>query len=355
MTLQRFIAGHIGGTGLALPKRARFDNAAVMAKLSPTGRRGPRSAEEIAEVAQALAESLGVSERAWAHVVGDAFAADEETSVDLQAAAVHNALDAAGIDAAQLGGILLATSTPAHLTGANAPKVATKLGYGGMAYDIRCGCAGGLYALVQGFVWSEVLGAPVAVAGGDTFSKIVPPDQPLAALAFGDGAGAAVIVPGSPTAHGAAGAGLLAATLHVDGSLGHLGTTPGRFPPTPAAVERGEYFLAGDPDQMAREAVPRYVGAIGTCLEAAGLQPADVVRFVPHQPGSGLLRAVQEGAGLLAVPMTNVVARFANTGAGSVLMALHVTLTEAAEPVAGPVLLASLGGGLGWGAAVVRF
>lgn len=347
LTLSRPHPSTIAGTGTAFPA-APLSNDDVIAKYAPDGRRGKRTPDEIAEVSRTLGESLGVARRSWAHEIGAPFRDDEPTTVDLMAAALEAALRDAEMTKADLGALITATSTPARATGANAPAVAERIGTRCASWDVRMGCAGGVLALAQGCMFAAATGQPVAVVAADTFSKIVPPKQPLAALAFGDGAGAVVIRPGADAR------GLRGAAFDSDGSLGHLASAPSPFPPTHAHVEAGLYYLQGSPEQLAAESPALYAQAIGAALDAAGLEARHVDLFVPHQTSRASVEAAARAAGIELERTAITIDRHANCGAGTVLITLHEARREGRVRPSQHLLFAALGGGLAWGAAVVR-
>lgn len=347
LTLTAFQPFSISGTGTAFPAH-ELSNEDVVRLVSPMGRRGERSDQEVAEVAAALAGVLGVERRAWAHQVGQPFADDEETTVDLMTRALEQALEASSVQAGDLAAIITATSTPAAVTRGNAPQVADRLGVRCAAFDLRAGCSGGVAALVQGAMWVSATWQPVAVVAADTFSKVIPPGVPIAALAMADGAGASVLRPSQ------AGDGLLAASLCADGSLAHLGTSPSPFPPTAAAMERGDYFLTGDPEELLRQAVPLYTGAIAEAMAGAKLSAEDVALYLPHQAGDRLIEQVARASGFPPERVYARVSRHANTGSASVLVALHEARAEGLAVPGATLVTAALGGGLCWGAAALR-
>ena len=352
------IANHqpcrIAATGAAFPRQfahgelCELSNEDVIKLMAPRGPRGERGPQEIQLLAETLAETLGVRRRRWAHRVGDDFHQAETSTVDLQTSALEDALSSASMDARDLGAIIATTSTPAKVTSGNAPAVARALGGRCASFDVRAGCAGGVHALVQGAMMVAASGQPVAVVASDTFSKLIPPDQPVAGLALADGAGAVVLTPDSR------GAGLAAASLCADGALSHLGTSPSPFPPTRGALEQGLYYLTGDPAELARQAPALYQEAITEALADAGVGSHEVDLFIPHQAGAALISAVAQLVKIPAERVFSNVADHANVGSASVLVALHEALqTSRAEP--GQLLLtAALGGGLCWGAAVIR-
>jgi 3-oxoacyl-[acyl-carrier-protein] synthase-3 len=341
-------------TGVAFPERfadgasAELDNEAVVALLAPQGRRGPRSTEEQRELAGALAELLGVERRRWSHRPGTPPASDEVTTVDLQQAALERALATPAARGLELGALIATTSTPPRVTAGCAPAVAARLGLRCAAFDLRAGCAGGVHALIQAALTVEASGQAVAIVAADTFSKLLPPGAPLPALAFGDGAAAAILAPASD------GSGVIAASLAADGSLGHLGTSASPFPPTTQAIDEGRYLLAGDPEELARQALPRYAAAIAETLELAGVAPSEIDLLIPQQAGRALCAEVGRVAGVPPGRVLCDVARHANIGSGSVGAALHHALAEGRVGPGARVLFAALGGGLCWGAALFR-
>jgi 3-oxoacyl-[acyl-carrier-protein] synthase III len=342
----------IAGTGVAFPAPPRgvgpVDNREVVATQAAMGRRGARSTEDIDELAAGLEATLGIRRRHWAHAVGAPFGPDEPTTVDLQVEALSAALEAAALPAHRLGAIITSTSTPARVTGANAPAVAQALGVSAAAFDMRSGCAGGLYALVHGCMWAAATGQPVGVAAADTFSKLVPPGHPLAAMAFGDGAGAAIIVPAEGTS------GLVSAAFASDGSLGKLASSPSPFPVTREHLEGGQYYLQGSAEELAAKAPALYAAIIAEALAAAALAAPDVDRFIPHQTSRPAIEAAADAAGIDRERAVITCEEHGNCGAAGVLIALDHALGDGRTAPGDTLLFAALGGGLSWGAAVLR-
>jgi 3-oxoacyl-[acyl-carrier-protein] synthase III len=329
------------GGGTAFPRRT-FDNAQVLAL---TGR--ARSPEQLRFAAAALAETMGVRERAWAHVPGEPLDhAAEESTVDLAVAAARAALADAGVAPAELALVLCATSTPHRMTTTVAATVGGALGAGAACLDVRGGCAAGIFALTTAALHIAAGAGPVLLVGADTFSKVVPVEHAPSLLALADGAGALVL--------GArAGAALLAATYETDGALGRLVYTDGALPPTAADVARGGFRLSGAPDEMAAVVPERYARALGAALARAGIAPGDLDLYVPHQTGRAVLDEACARAGIPRARAFDNLARHGNIGAAGWLVALVEARAAGRIAPGARVALASVGGGLAWGAAVL--
>jgi 3-oxoacyl-[acyl-carrier-protein] synthase III len=344
----------IVGTAVAFPTTPPHgvgarSNRDVVAKHAAMGRRGPRTDEELDELAKAMGDTLGVETRHWAHELGEPFRDDEPTTVDLAVHAIERALAEARIAPSALGAVLCATSTPAKITGANAPQVASRLGARCAAFDVRAGCSGGLLALHQACMIAASTDQPVAVSGADTFSKITPEGIPLAALAFGDAAGAAIVVSDRTQAGGA-----LSAAFASDGTLGTLAAAPAPFPVTHARLDQNLYVLAGDPEELAQRSPALYAAIADEALSAAALTTSDVDLFIPHQTSRPAVEHAAQAIGVDLDKTLVTVARHANCGTAGIYLALDHARASGRFVRGRTILLAALGGGLAWGAMVFR-
>ena len=348
LRVARTQACRIAGTAAVFPG-APWDNRAVVARFAATGRRGERTPEELDELAATMGETLGIARRHWAHVPDTGYDDREATTVDLGAEALEAALADAMMSPRDLGAIVTATSTPARATGANAPAIADRLGARCAAFDVRSGCSGGLLALVQACTLAASSGQPVAVVAADTFSKLVPPRDALAALAFGDGAGAAIVVPAGEGERG-----LRSAAFASDGSLGHLAAAPLPFPVTTEHLERGLGYLQGDAEALAARAPGLCAQTIEVALSLASIASTDVDVFVPHQTSAPAIAALADKARIPIERAVVTVQDHGNCGAGGVLIALDAARREGRLRDGAKMLLAAFGGGLAWGAAVME-
>jgi 3-oxoacyl-[acyl-carrier-protein] synthase-3 len=325
------------GGGTAFPRRV-LGNADVLAR---TGR--ARSPEHARFAAAALAETMGVSERAWAHVPGEPFDPAEETTVDLAACAARAALADADLPARELALILVATSTPHRMTTTVSAAVAAALGASAGACDVRGGCAAGLHALATAALYAQ--SGPVLVVGADTFSKLLPVEHAPTLLSLADGAGALVVAARAPGA-------LLASSYQTDGGLARLVYTDGALPPTVADVERGGYRLAGAPDELTAVVPDRYEAALRAVLARAGLGAADVDLYVAHPSGRPVIDEVVRRMGFARACAS--LARHGNVGAAGWIVALVEARREGRIAPGSVVATAAVGGGVSWGAALLR-
>ncbi len=340
----------VRGAGTAFPKR-RLTNEEVLVLAAPRlwPDRDAPAGERLAFLARGLEETLGVRERAWAHVPGEPFRhGEEETTIDLAAAAAEAALADAGLGAGDVGLLVASTSTPARMSSTLSAAVGARIGAKRAAcMDLRTGCAAGLFALATAAMYVDAGAGPVIVVGAETFSKVIPPAYKPAVVALGDGAGAIVL---DRADRGR----VAAAFLATDGDLGRLVSTPGALPPTHEAIDRGEYLLDGDAEGLAGMLPEKYLEAIAGALGRAGLTSADVDRYVPHQTSVPLIRSVAARAGIAEERTFVNVPRHANVGAAGWLVALAEARAEGRVTSGMRVLLAAVGGGMSWAGAVLE-
>ena len=277
-------------------------------------------------------------------IVTRGVAGDDESVVDMASSAGGKALAAAGVDAADVGLVLLATcSMPGPLPGGS-PEVAYRLGarHAG-ASDIGAGCAGFTYALAMA---ADTVRAGTAehvlVIGAEKLLPMVNPVDRGTAFLFGDGAGAAVV--GRADLHGMPTDGIGPVVWHHEGD------------------QHDRLVIDGAPLQLRMEGRAIYRWATTAlpdlarlACERAGITPQELAAFVPHQANLRITESIVKSLGL---PDSVVVARdvidSGNTSAASVPLAL-TRLHEQGEIRRGdPVLLFGFGAGLTAAGQVVR-
>jgi len=272
-------------------------------------------------------------------IVTRGVAGEDESTVDMAVSAGGKALAAAGVPAEAVSLVLMATcSMPGPLPGGS-PEVAHRLGarHAG-ASDIGAGCAGFTYALSMAADAVRCSSADyVLVIGSEKLTPMVDPDDRATAFLFGDGAGAAVV---GPTAAD----GISRVVWAHDGEQHDMLTihgSPSRLAMNGRAIYR--WATTSLPD-LARRA-----------CEQAGIEPHDLVAFVPHQANLRITESVVKSLGL---PASVVVARdvvdSGNTSAASVPIALTRLHEEGTIRQGDPVLLLGFGAGLTAAGQVVR-
>jgi 3-oxoacyl-[acyl-carrier-protein] synthase-3 len=320
MTIRAVVAG----VGSALPKR-RVDNAELAAQIDTTD--------------EWIVERTGIRTR---YIAGEG-----ETTATLAADAAQAALDHAGIPAAQVDLIILATATPDQTFPASATKVQTILGIPDcIAFDVAAVCSGFLYALSVADAMIRSGGANTAlVIGAETFSRILDWEDRTTCVLFGDGAGAIVL-----RAEQDSDRGILATKLHADGRYNDLLYVDGG-PSTTGTV--GKLRMKGR--EVFRHAVTNLAAVLGEVLDAAGLTAADVDWVVPHQANARILDATAKKLGLSPDKIIVTVDRHANTSAASVPLAFDVAVKDGRIKRGDLVVLEAMGGGFTWGAAALRY
>ena len=275
------------------------------------------------------------------HIAGEG-----ETTATLAADAARQALDAAGIEAASIDLIVLATATPDQTFPASATKVQALLGIDDcVAFDVAAVCSGFLYALSVADAMIRAGNARRAIViGAETMSRILDWEDRTTCVLFGDGAGA-VVLEGQESASG-----ILATKLHADGRHNELLYVDGG-PSTTGTV--GKIRMKGS--EVFRHAVVNLATVMGEVLTAADLTPGDVDWVVPHQANARILDATARKLGLSPDQIVVTVDQHANTSAASVPLALDAAVRDGRIKRGQLLVLEAMGGGFTWGAAAIRY
>jgi 3-oxoacyl-[acyl-carrier-protein] synthase-3 len=282
-------------------------------------------------------------------------AAEDETTATMATMAAREALACAGVDAASLDLIVVATSTPDYVAyPSSACLVQAALGaQRAGAFDLSAACSGFVYGLIVGaqFVASGAY-RRVLVVGSDVNSRILDWQDRGTCVLFGDGAGAVVL-----EATDAPG-GLLAFELGADGAgADHLIVPAGgsRRPPTHATVERREHFIRMNGPEVFRFSTLIVPAVLERLCEQVGLRPADVDLLIPHQANSRIIQSAARRLALQEGAVYSNLESYGNTSAASVPIALCEALA-AGRLRAGQLLgLVGFGAGLTWAGALWRW
>ncbi len=279
------------------------------------------------------------------------FAAEGQTTSQMAVIAAQRALDSAGISVDEVDAVVVATSTP-DLT---FPSVGTMVQHGlgmthGFAFDVQAVCAGFVFALANANALILAGQArTVVVIGAETFSRIMDWTDRSTCVLFGDGAGALVLraAEGSGSAQDR---GILATDLNSDGRYREMLFVDGGVSTTGAS---GKLRMQGNP--LFRQAVDKLSATAETALDKAGLGSADVDWIVPHQAN---IRIIQGTARKMGVPMDRVVVTVqdhGNTSAASIPLAMSVGVARGQIKPGDLLVAEAIGGGLAWGAVVLRW
>jgi len=277
-------------------------------------------------------------------------AADQAVS-DLAVEAARKALEAAGRTPQDVDLIIVATTTPDLTFPAAATIVQRKLGCPvGTAFDLQAVCSGFVYALsvADGFV-ARGRAKCALVIGAETMTRLMDWTDRGTCVLFGDGAGAVVLEP--QTGEGTtADRGLLGFALRADGTKQDLLYVDGGVSTT---GQIGHLRMQGN--QVFRHAVVNISEAIFAAAKDAGVEVGEVDWFIPHQANQRILEGVARRVGIDESKVVTTVSEHANTSAASIPLAWWQAVQEGRIKPGQLLLLEAMGGGLTWGACVVRF
>lgn len=326
----------------------------ISTKIAGTGSGVPTTLHDNAEVARRLNidsdyiwRMSGIRKRHWVKA--------GETCVGLAEQASRRALETAGITATSLDAILVSTTSPDRIFPSTACLLQHRLGLRRTAaFDLGASCSGFLYglsmadAMIQSGSFHRCL-----VVCAEVKSRFLNPRDVGTSILFGDGAGAAVVVRGTKEEGG-----ILKLRLFADGGYRDLVSIPAggsRCPTSQETVSKGLHTLQLRGGTLFRVAVKRLSLAIRTLLEEEHLSLEEIQHAVFHQANGRMLNQIIGRLGLPRERLVSVIERFGNTSSASLPMALDEANREGKFKPGDLVLLGTFGGGLTWGAGLVRW
>jgi 3-oxoacyl-[acyl-carrier-protein] synthase III len=277
-------------------------------------------------------------------------AAPGELTSDLAIRAGEKALASAGLSARDLDLLVVATATPDNTFPATATKVQARLGMSrGAAFDVQAVCAGFIFALSVADNALRLGQARTAlIIGAETFSRILDWDDRSTCVLFGDGAGALVLK--AVSASSAGGRFVLSNHLHSDGCQYEILYVDGG----PSST-RSTGLLRMQGREVFRQAVQHLSEVVDEALRVNHLTAADIDWLVPHQANSRIIDGMGRKLGLPPDRIVMTIERHANTSAASIPLALEAAVEDGRIKPGHLVLMEALGGGLSWGASLVRW
>ena len=265
------------------------------------------------------------------------------------------ALADAGIAAADLDAIILATCTPDHLIPGAAPVVQHKLGAKkAAAFDLNAACSGWLYGLhvADGLIQSGKA-KNILLVGAEFLTRFVDYTDRSTCILFGDGAGATVLK-ATKADHG-----VLSTSIHSDGEGAPFISMPGggsTFPPNrPETFDRGLMYIQMKGGETFKIAIRSMVEVCKEVLAESGFTTQDVSWLLPHQANERILTATAERLQIPPERCMNNIGRYGNTSSASIPIALDEYARDGRLKRGDLILITAFGGGLTWGAALVRW
>jgi len=282
----------------------------------------------------------GIAQR---HIV-----ADNETTSDLACAAAKKALSNARVLGEAIDLIIVATTTPDNTFPSTATKLQHMLGArNAVAFDVQAVCAGFVYALdIAEAMLQAGRGRRALVVGAESFSKLLDWEDRTTCVLFGDGAGAVVL----ELADDAPDWGIRSSVLHSDGAFRDILYVDGG-PSSNKAV--GHVRMEGK--EVFRHAVEKLAEVMEEALQAAGMTAAEIDWLVPHQANIRIIDAMQKKMDMPRDRVVRTVENHANTSAASIPLALAAAVDDGRIKNGDVVAMEAIGGGLVWGAALVKF
>ena len=272
-------------------------------------------------------------------------AADDEFTSDLAYQASLRAIEAAGISAAQIDLIIVATTTPDHVFPSTACLLQNKLGIGGCpAFDMQAVCSGFVYGLATAdqFIKSGMAKC-VLVVGAETMSRITDWSDRSNCILWGDGAGAVILTASDEP-------GIISSHLHADGSFAHLlNVTSG------VSSKAGSPTIQMEGNAVFKVAVNTLDAIVDETLGANGMEKAHVDWLVPHQANIRIITATAKKLGMSMDQVVVTVDRHGNTSAASIPLALDVAVRDGRIQRGETILMEAFGGGFTWGSVLLKY
>ncbi len=324
-------------------------------KISGTGRYLPEKVlankdfENLVDTSdQWIRERTGIEKR---HIAGEG-----ESTATLATAAARIALADAGLTAADLDMIIVATITPECFFPSTACFVQDAIGARDVpAFDLSAACSGFIYALLVGTRMLRSDGyRHVLIIGAETMSRITDYEDRASCVLFGDGAGAAVLS-ATPDASGPC---LLYGEMHARGENPCILWVPAggsRLPASAMTVQERLHYIKMQGREVYKLAVKKNLEVIETTLAEAGVKPDELALLIPHQSNLRIIESVRQRLGLSEDKMFVNIQECGNTSAASVAMGLDAARKSGRLKSGDVTLLVAFGAGWTWASALLRF
>ena len=278
------------------------------------------------------------------------FSSEDETTSKMAILAGKQAIKNANIEVTDLDAIILATST-ADLT---FPSAATMVQAGlgmrhGFAYDVQAVCAGFIFALSTAN--AQIVSGQanrILVIGSETFSNLMDWSDRSTCVLFGDGAGA-VVLEGQNSNGTKEDRGILSVDLNSDGSYRDILYVDG------GVSQKTTGYLRMEGKEVFKHAVEKLAKTSEKAMEKAGIKSDDVDWVVPHQANIRIIQGTARKMGIPDEKVIKTVQNHGNTSAASIPLALSVASSSGQIEKNDLIVTEAIGGGLAWGAIVLRW
>ena len=281
-------------------------------------------------------------------------ASDDQATSDLATAASGKALEMAGKEPGDLDLIIVATITPDYFFPSTAALVQRNIGASkAAAFDLEAACTGFIYGLsvADQFIKSGMY-ETILVVGAEVLSRYIDWEDRTTAVLFGDGAGAAVLVPSQGSSQ------IISTHLHCDGSMTDLLYAPGggsRMPPSYEMIDKKLNTIKMKGNETFKIAVTKLSEVVDEVLKHNNITEDEIDFLIPHQANLRIILATARKLKFSKDKVVITVDKHGNTSAASVPLALDDAIRNGMIVRGDTLLLEAFGGGLTWGAALVRW
>ena len=279
------------------------------------------------------------------------FVSKNETTSDLALHAALKAIENSTLDKDDINLIIVATTTPDNTFPSTATMVQKKLGIKGAAFDIQAVCAGFVFALsVAKSLMKDNNYKNCLVIGADSMSKLLDWKDRSTAVLFGDGAGAVILENKENIDNKLDDWGILSNVIHSDGEYYELLKTNGGV-----STDQKIGFIQMAGKEIFKHAVEKLSLSFQEALKLSYKNIKQIDWLIPHQANQRILLAVADRLKIDPVKVISTVMHHGNTSAASIPLALDYAINNNKVRNGNLIGFQAIGGGLSWGASVVRY
>ncbi len=280
-------------------------------------------------------------------------AAEGETTADMAVRAARKAIESSGLEPGQINGIIVATTTPDTTFPSVAVKVQQTLGIPPCpAFDVQAVCSGFVYAVSTANAFIRTgLASRILVIGAEKMSSILDWKDRSTCVLFADGAGA-IVLEGrdAPDEEGLEGQGIHSTHLYADGTGKDLLYTDGGPSSTGSAG-----YIRMEGKEVFKYAVTYLSEIVAEVLAKNNIASDKIDWLVPHQANIRIIESTAKKLGMKMDKVVVTIDRHGNTSAASIPLALDEAVRDGRIKRGQMILIEAMGGGLTWGAALIRY
>ncbi len=281
--------------------------------------------------------------------------AEGETNSDMAAVVARSCLERAGVSVEDIDAVIVSTITPDRLLPSAACMLQAKIGAVNAAvFDVVAACSGFIYGLFTGSALVASGAAKnVLVIGSEVLTSIANWRDRTTCVLFGDACGGVLLQPWREGHHE-----LLAVDAGADGTAADLLTIRAggqELPLTHELLDENAHKVFMDGKAIFKRAIRTMVATTKKALSKCGLTPADVTWLVPHQANVRILTSTARELGIPREQVFINIEHVGNTSSASVPVALAEAADKGLFRKGDIICMCAFGGGLTWGAAVVRW